>query len=223
MRILLVEDEFELGRSLSRYLRKLGYVVDLLDNCEDASLALRAASYSLLILDRRLPDGDGLSVLQTARRLGLTMPAIMLTAMDEIADRIVGLRDGADDYMVKPFDREELAARILAALRRGCVKPALSLNIGRLRYDPALKNLSGPQGLIVLARRELLLFASLAQRIGRVVPRATLIDEIYGFDDIVVPATLETHVSRLRARLVEERSGIEIHTLRGLGYMIDES
>ena len=221
MRVLLVEDEVEMAQLIVAIVTASGFVVDHVATLDEAAAAVIVAPYALVLLDRRLPDGDGLGLLPALRAAGTDVPVIVLTALDELSDRVVGLDAGADDYLAKPFAGEELLARMRALLRGRGRSPSPPIVCGRLRFDPATRCLEVDGRSLVLKRRELALIEVLLRRSGRVVAREALIDEVYGFDDDVQSNTLDAHISRLRARLVEVDAAANIHTVRGVGYMLD--
>jgi two-component system OmpR family response regulator len=221
MRILLVEDEQEMSRLIARSVGATGFMVDCVASIAEAEAALVVGSHALVLLDRRLPDGDGLSLLRSVRARRPGVPVIVLTALDDVRDKVRGLDAGADDYLAKPFDAEELLARIRAALRRPGGEPPPLIRCGDLRFDPASREVAVAGRLLVLGRRELALLEALIRRTGRVVQRSTLLDEVYGFDDEIQSNALDAHVSRLRARLGAAR--VTIHPVRGIGYMLDET
>lgn len=219
-RILLVEDEPDMARLVSGSLAKSGFLVDHAASHSEAELALAAARYGLVLLDRRLRGAEGLSLLPAVRRLQPGTPVIVLTALDRLDDKVRGLDAGADDYLTKPFFAEELLARIRAALRRPGAEPALPLVCGRVRFDPDRREVMIGDHPVALNRRELLVLEALIRRTGRVVQRGALLDAVYGMEDDVLPKSLDGHVSRLRRRLAELESGAEIHPVRNVGYML---
>ncbi|ATQ67205.1 MULTISPECIES: response regulator transcription factor [Methylosinus] len=223
MRILLVEDHDELASRIARRIRRAGYAVDHADSIERAKTALEAGPFAVALLDRRLPDGDGLSLIPLMRARQPGGRILVLTALDAVDDRIEGLDAGADDYLTKPFNLDELMARIRASLRRpgGEVTPPIA--IGALAFDLDARTVSVAGRPVVLLRRELALLEALARRAGRVVMREALIAGIYGADEEIEEHTLTTLVSRLRTRLQEHGAGVEIHSARGLGYMLSEA
>lgn len=220
MRILLLEDHAELADRISRSIRRAGFDVDAFSTIRDAEAALADLPYAIALLDRRLPDGDGLSLISRIRRKQPGSRILMLTALDRVDDRIAGLDAGADDYLVKPFALEELMARIRASLRRPGGERAPPIAIGRLSFDVETRTASIGGESIVLLRRELALLDALTRRVHCVVPRETLIATIYGFDDEIDEHALTKLASRLRARLMEMDAGVIIHAARGLGYML---
>jgi len=222
LRILLVEDEPELAAATAARLAADGFVVDRAGNLGEAIEAVLAAVYRAVLLDRRLPDGDGLALLPVLRTRPSPAPVIVLTALDDVPDRVAGLDAGADDYLIKPFAFEELLARLRVLLRRSgrpdAAAPAVRL--GRLEYDLGAREARVVDAVLALPRRELALLDALVRRAGRVVLREHLEGEVYGFDDEVQPNALEAVVSRLRRRLADERAGVVLHGVRGVGYML---
>lgn len=221
MRILLVEDEPELAATTAGLLGANGFVVDRAATLGEAIESVMSAPYRAVLIDRRLPDGDGLSLLPVLRTRPVPPPAIVLTAMDDVPDRIAGLDAGAEDYLVKPFAVEELLARLRVLLRRGSNSAAApAVRLGRLNYDLADRQVRIAGAPIALPRRELALLDALVRRSGRVVLREHLENDVYGFDDEVQPNALEATVSRLRRRLADEGAGVVLHGVRGVGYML---
>jgi two-component system, OmpR family, response regulator len=222
MRILVVEDEVELARLIAERLERGGFEVRLARTLAEARDALAAGSYSLALLDRRLPDGDSLSLIPDLRRAHSGVRVIMLTALDTVADKIAGLDSGADDYLTKPFDVNELLARIRANLRRsgeGAAEPPIT--VGALSFDLQLRQVYVHGRPMVLHRRELALLDSLIRRDGRATPRETLLEEVYsGEEEGFQSNALDALVSRLRKHLNENEAGVVIHPIRGIGYML---
>ncbi|WP_159994248.1 response regulator transcription factor [Roseomonas sp. 18066] len=223
MRILLVEDEVELAGALRAALDRRGILVDWVASLAEAREALSgpgaATGLRAILLDRRLPDGDGLSLLPALRHLPDAPPVILLTARGQTAERVEGLDAGADDYLVKPFAVEELLARLRVVTRRRVDPAAEPIALGRLHFDPIHREARVEGGILALPRRELALLELLLRRAGRVVLREAMEAFIFGFDDTPTSNSLDSHVSRLRRRLAEAEAGIAIHALRGLGYM----
>lgn len=223
MRVLFVEDEPEMARLVGVNVGAAGFTVDRVTSIGDADAALKVARYALVLLDRRLPDGDGLTLIGRVRRTQPGVPVIVLSALDAVLDRVRGLDKGADDYLPKPFDTDELLARIRAALRRPGAEDAPPIACGRLAFDLSSRSVTVGGAPLTLKRRELALLESLIRRAGRVVQRETLVEEIYGFDDDVQSNTLDAHVSRLRSRLIELGADVLIHPVRGVGYLLDRA
>ncbi len=223
MRILLVEDDPEMAIALRAALTSADIVVDLAPTMEVASAAIAIASYDAIILDRGLPDGDGLTLLGDLRGTSREVPVIVLTAKGDVADRIDGLDAGADDYMTKPFSTEELLARLRAVQRRPSAISPSTLRAGRLVFDLGERVAMIDDIPLRLPRRELLLLEVLVRRLGRTVQRAFIEDAVYGFDDEIQSNSLDAHVSRLRKKLADGGAGLEIHGIRGVGYLLKPS
>ncbi len=221
MRILVVEDETELAQLIVDRLQRSGFDADCAATLHDARKALAAAAYSLALLDRQLPDGDGLSLISDLRRQHPGVRILMLTALDRVYDKISGLDAGADDYLTKPFDINELMARIRALLRRtGAEAARPPITIGALSFDlDAREAVVGGRPLL-LHRRELALLNALIRQEGRVASRETLLREVYGGEEDLQSNALDALVSRLRKLLKENDAGVAIHPIRGLGYML---
>ena len=167
-----------------------------------------------------MPDGDGLTIVPRLRAKGAGVPVIVLTARGELADRVTGLDKGADDYLAKPFAVEELLARLRAVLRRPLNMPSEPLNVGNLSFDLINREASIGANRFDLPRRELLVLETLLRRMGRTVLRSSLEEAVYGIDDEIQSNALDTHVSRLRRKLTESGAGVEIHAIRGVGYLL---
>ncbi|MBY8821944.1 response regulator transcription factor [Sphingomonas colocasiae] len=220
VRILLVEDEMEMAAALRSVLEREGFVVDHVHSFADAREAAIDGDHDLVLLDRTLPDGEGLSLLPELRRGNPGVPVIVLTARGDIADRVSGLDHGADDYLAKPFAMEELLARIRAVRRRPATLAAEQVQLGELIYDMAHDEAHVRDIRLDLPRRELRVLAALMRRRGRTVLRPALEQAVYGFDDEIQSNTLDSHISRLRKKLAESGAGVEIHAIRGVGYLL---
>jgi two-component system, OmpR family, response regulator len=220
MRILLVEDEVEFAVTLRGALERERFVVDVAGTLAAAREAARSASHDLVLLDRTLPDGEGLSLIPMLRAAHPGVPVIVLSARGGLSDRVAGLDEGADDYLAKPFALEEMMARIRAIRRRPGEVVAEAVQLGRLVFDPGFEEASVAGVRLELPRRELRVLASLMQRRGRTVLRETLEQAVFGFDDEIQSNTLDSHVSRLRRKLADAGSGVEIHAIRGVGYLL---
>lgn len=216
MRLLLVEDTAELAQSVLRFLRAEGHAVDHAADAATAAEALALADYACVILDLGLPDGSGLDLLKARRRAGDRTPVLIATARDQISDRIAGLDAGADDYVVKPFDLHELAARIRAHARRAQGVPQTRVQVAGLEVDRAAARLWRDGAEVRLTAREWALFDALLGARGRVLPKAALEEALYAFDDAVEGNAVEVYVSRLRQKL----GASVIETRRGLGYVL---
>lgn len=220
MRILLVEDEAEMATALSSALRRYDMVVDHAPTLADAEEAISADVHAAVLLDRQLPDGDGLALIPKLRARADGVPIIVLTARGELADRIAGLDSGADDYLAKPFAVEELLARLRAVLRRPAGLSPDIIHAGRVAFDVGHREASIDGQPFELPRRELLVLEALIRRMGRTVLRSALEEAVYNFDDEIQSNALDTHVSRLRRKLAEVDAGVEIHGIRGVGYLL---
>ncbi len=216
MRLLLVEDDPMIGESVRTGLRQDGYTVDWVRDGAAAELALANGVYDLLLLDLGLPRQDGLSVLKNLRAAGNRIPTLIITARDAVTDRVRGLDAGADDYLVKPFDLEEIAARVRALLRRGAGRPQPVLEVGRLRIDPASHDVRLDGAPIALSAREFALLHALAERPGEILSREKLEDRLYGWGEEIDSNAIEVHIHNLRRKLGAEA----IRNVRGVGYKI---
>lgn len=223
MRVLLVEDEPEMAAALAAALKNYDMVVDHIATLGDAEEAVSTNAYGAILLDRQLPDGDGLTLVSKLRASGVSVPVIVLTARGELVDRVAGLDIGADDYLGKPFAVEELLARLRAVLRRRADLPSETMRLGRLSFDVSNREASVDGKALDLPRRELLVLETLLRRMGRTVARSSLEQAVYSIDDEIQSNALDTHVSRLRRKLSEAESGIEIHAIRGVGYLLKRS
>lgn len=216
MRIAIIEDNLSVAKGIAFVLRDAGHAVDLLHDGAEADLFLHGDGAEVVVLDINLPGMSGLEVLRALRSRGDTRPVLLLTARAETGQRIEGLDAGADDYLVKPFEMEELAARIRALARRKGEIASRIRSIGGLQFDSAARQLSGPDGVLDLPRRELAVFEALLNAEGRTVSKQALLDSVYGTGADIDEQVVEVYTSRLRKRL--KTFGIEIKVRRGLGY-----
>ena len=218
MRILIVEDDSELGDGLSVGLRQSGFAVDWVADGISAVHALQTTAFDLLVLDLGLPGLDGMAVLRQARQQGSNqnIPVLILTARDTTRDKVAGLDSGADDYLVKPIDLDELAARIRALARRRGGRAAPLLRHGDLVLDPAARTLTRDEHPIELSAREFTLLQLLLENAGRVLSRSQLEQSLYRWGDEPDSNALEVHIHHLRRKLGSEL----IRTLRGVGYTV---
>lgn len=216
MRILLIEDEPLLGEAVATHLKKL-HTVDWLQSLDAAVVAVDTVAYDLIVLDLNLPDGHGLSLLQAVRACGQHVPVVIMTAQDQIRDRIDGLNAGADDYVCKPFDLDELTARIHSVQRRTTTRPVPKLAVGRLEIDQIARKISRDGEEVFLTAREWALLECFIRRMGTIVSKAKLEDALYEFGAEIESNAVEVYVSRLRKKLGSDT----IRTLRGLGYRME--
>ncbi len=222
MRILLVEDEAEMAGALASALKGYDMVVDHAPTLAEAEEAISADVHMAILLDRQLPDGDGLALIPKLRARADGVPIIVLTARGELADRIAGLDSGADDYLAKPFAVEELLARLRAVLRRPAGVTPDIVRAGRLAFDLSHREASVDGRTLDLPRRELLVLEALIRRLGRTVLRSAVEEAVYSFDDEIQSNALDTHVSRLRRKLADAEARVEIHGIRGVGYLLKQ-
>jgi len=220
MRVLLVEDNERLSSLMRDGLARGGFAVDAFASLNDAEAAIGAVDYDLILLDLGLPDGDGMEWLKRLRRRGHATPVLVVTARGGVTDRVTGLDTGADDYLVKPFEMDELLARCRAILRRPGACLSTVLATGNVTLDTSSRQVAVADAPIDAPRQETDLLEILLRRSGQVVPRAVLEERLYGFDDEVTPNALEAHVSRLRRRLSDAGADVSIHTVRGVGYLL---
>jgi len=201
---------------------RAGFTVDTARTAADAVAALEVSNYDVAILDLGLPDGDGLDVLAGARRSGLTIPFLLLTARDTVDDRVLGLNAGADDYLIKPFAMDELVARTKALLRRPGLALGIVLTAGNVEFDSVGREVRVAGKPLALPRRELDVLEQLIRRAGRVVAKAVLEDKLYGQEEELESNAIPVHVSHLRKKLIAAGATPEIHTVRGVGYLLEE-
>jgi len=223
MRILLVEDNARLAEFVAKGLTSGGFSVDSCLTRDDAEAAVRTTRYDTVILDLGLPDGDGMDLLADLRARKNSVPVLVLTARDGLGDRVQALNGGADDYVLKPFEMEELVARIRALLRRPGAALGIVLSAGNLTLDTAYRQVSVSGAPMRMPRRELDALEILMRRMGRVVPKDVMEEHIYGFDDRASANAVEVAVHRLRRRLSKVDAEVRIDTLRGVGYLLTES
>lgn len=222
MKILLIEDDAKAAAHLREGLAPEGHEVALAADGRAGLLAAAAGGFDVLIIDRMLPELDGLTLLRTLRGAGVQTPALFLTALGGLDDRLQGLRAGGDDYLVKPFAMAELAARVTALGRRNAVPPqALTLRIADLELDRATRLVRRQGKKIHLKPREYEVLEYLLCRRGQVVTRTMLLEDVWGFHFVPQTTIVEAHISRLRAKIDQGFAPPLIHTYRGAGYKID--
>jgi two-component system response regulator QseB len=218
MKLLLAEDDPHVGASIVQGLRLAGFTVDWVRDGREADLALTTGSYALLILDLKMPNLDGMELLELLRRKGNTIPILIVTARDAVPDRIAGLNRGADDYLVKPFDLEELVARVHALLRRGQSRGMHELRLGKLCVVPVTCTATIDDQEIDLTAREFSLLVALMEIPGNVVSLRELEERLYGWEEEVASNAVEVLLHRLRRKL----GGNWIRNVRGVGYKVVE-
>ncbi len=222
MRLLLIEDNDRLADLLNGLLANAGFAVDRVADVVTATEALDSATYEIILLDLRLPDGDGMDILKALRAKKNAALVLAATAKSDVVDRVQTLNAGADDYLVKPFSPDELLARIHALLRRrGEFTPDV-LTLGNIALDTVSLTLSVADKPVKLPRREVCVLAELLRRQGRVLRREALEEAVYPFDAEVTPNAIEAAISRLRRRLDAADASVSITTLRGIGYLLSE-
>lgn len=218
MRLLLVEDDQMVGQAVCAGLRQDGFAIDWVTDGEQANTALRVETFDLVLLDLGLPGKSGIEVLRSLRARGAQHPVIILTARDAVADRIAGLDAGADDYVIKPFDLDELAARIRALTRRRAGRAEPVIQYGAMTLNPATREVRLDGTPVHLSGREFALLQALLDRPGAVLSRAQLEEKLYGWDDSVGSNAVEVHIHALRKKL-----GVDlIKNVRGVGYRVPQ-
>lgn len=218
MHALLVEDDELVGSGIRSGLEVAGFTIDWVTKLADARLAMAGVDSDIIVLDLSLPDGDGLMLLRDWRAQGLTVPVLVLTAHDAIADRVAGLQTGADDYLLKPFDLDELTARLQALLRRAAGRARPFIEHGPVCVDPGNRCVWRDGREIELTRREFMLLQKLLNARGGILDHEQLKDSLYGLDTEVESNAVNVHIHHLRRKL---GSGL-VRTVRGLGYRLGE-
>lgn len=217
MRVLLVEDQDLLGDAVRDYVARSGHAVDWMKTIADSEAALSSVEYGLILLDLNLPDGSGLDLLKKMRRKAQATPVIILTARDQVSDRILGLNSGADDYLVKPFDLDELGARIAAVNRRMMTKPFAGITIGELVIETETRRVTVKGENVDLTAKEWIVLEELIRHPGTTVSKDRIEDALYAFGSEIESNTVEVYISRLRKKI----GASAIVTLRGLGYRME--
>ena len=220
MRIALIEDNEALAKGIAYQLRDAGHAVDLISDGIAADTFLSQEGADLIVLDINLPGMDGLTILQRIRGRGDATPVILLTARSDTGDRVKGLDAGADDYLVKPFEMAELEARVRALSRRRPAVATTRVRLGSLEFDTQSRQLFDAGQSLDIPRREIAVLECLLEKRGRLVPKASILDRVYGIGSEVDETVIEVHISRLRKRL--EVHGLAIKNARGLGYMLED-
>ncbi|MCL1476320.1 response regulator transcription factor [Marinobacter sp. M3C] len=217
MRVLLVEDTAGLGEAVRDQISEDGHAVDWVQSLAFADTSVKTTPYNLILLDLMLPDGHGFDFLKKLRATGDTTPVIILTARDQVSDRIAGLNAGADDYLVKPFDLSELSARVAAVARRYRGNPNPLVRVGNLEVDLGDHRINRNGQPVELTAREWALFEGFLQRPGILLSRAQLEDRLYEFGAEIESNTIEVYISRMRKKLGHDA----IVTVRGMGYRLE--
>ena len=220
MRLILIEDNHRLAESIRLGLEAEGFTVDRFDTLASARAALKEIEYSLILLDLGMPDGDGVSLIESLRRLKVTTPILIITARDGLGDRIRGLDRGADDYLVKPFATTELAARCRALLRRPGASLGIVLESGNVQLDTITREVRVAGKIVGMPPREVALLEQFLRHSGRVVTKGAIDTALYSLSAEVTPNAIDTAVSRLRRRLVGAGADVVIHTTHGIGYLL---
>jgi DNA-binding response OmpR family regulator len=218
MRILLVEDDELIGDAVKTGLEQEKYTIDWVKDGNSAVLAMKNETFDLVILDIGLPQRSGLEVLKEVRGFGNTTPVLVLTARDTVSDRVAGLDSGADDYLPKPFDMDELVARIRALLRRSSGRANPILTHGDISLDPAAHQVTRAGEVVELSGREFAILQVLMEYHGKVMSKSRLEEELYGWSSDVESNTVEVYIHHLRKKLGSDL----IRTIRGVGYMIEK-
>jgi DNA-binding response OmpR family regulator len=216
MRVLVVEDDPGIAAGLLATLKAAGYAADVSASLASASSAMAVEVFDMVLLDRGLPDGDGLQWLRQLRERGVKLPVLILTARDALPDRVAGLDEGADDYLVKPFEPEELLARMRLALRRSEGRASPLLRHGDLEIDPAAHTVTRAGQAVNLRVKEFALLLALLRSAGQVLSRQRLEETLYGFDEALDSNALEVHIHHLRRKLGDDF----VKTVRGVGYFV---
>ena len=219
VRILVVEDDFLVADAIRRGLSMAGFAVDCASAAEQAANALAAEHFDLMLLDIALPGIDGLTFLRRLRNSGTHVPVMILTARETLATKVEALDLGADDFLVKPFEQSELAARCRALIRRFHLNSSGQLTLGRIRVDVSGRQLFVDGEPLELTGREWLILECLALNSGRIVTKERLQQAVAGWDEAITPNAVEVHVSRVRAKLGD---AVVLRAVRGLGYRLDE-
>ena len=219
MHVLIVEDDSPLAASIATAMRARGWRADVSDRGEPVPASLLRDDYDVLVLDIGLPGIDGIETLRRVRDQGSMLPVLMLTAWDAIGDRVLGLEQGADDYLVKPFALDELLARLRALVRRQDLRRNETLILSSLRFDPEARRAMINDRPVILSERECIVLQYLMLKNSRVVARDQLAALVPGWDAGTSDNALELLISRLRAKI--EPAGVRLRTVRGLGYLLE--
>ncbi|MEQ3671596.1 response regulator transcription factor [Pseudophaeobacter sp.] len=220
MRLLYIEDNEKLALNTSASLHEAGFVVDVVHTAEDALHSVKSYEYDALILDLGLPDQDGLEILPRIKAHKPQLPILICTARDALEERIKGLNAGSDDYIVKPFAVSELIARVNAVLRRPGGVLGMTLTLGNVSYETTDRTVAIDGVVARFSKRELALLELFLRRPDRVVSKDVIENALYGFNEATTPNAIDVLTHRLRKKLIEKGASIEIHNLRGIGYVL---
>ncbi|AXX61415.1 response regulator [Vibrio vulnificus] len=218
MRLLLIEDDTLLGQSMVTSLSRHGYTVDWLEKGSGVTSALKTEDFTAVILDLTLPDIDGLDVLRNIRSAGFSLPVVILTARDDIKDRVQGLDRGADDYLGKPFALEELLARLRVVIRRQSGSATEVIEVGELSLSLSDQSIRYQEAVLKLTRNEFKILAALITNAGRVMSKDQLQQSLHGWDDSASDNAIEVHIHNLR----KKAPNVPIKNIRGVGYIIEK-
>ncbi|EGQ9931726.1 response regulator [Vibrio vulnificus] len=218
MRLLLIEDDTLLGQSMVTSLSRHGYTVDWLEKGSGVTSALKTENFTAVILDLTLPDIDGLDVLRNIRSAGFNLPVVILTARDDIKDRVQGLDRGADDYLGKPFALEELLARLRVVIRRQSGSATEVIEVGELSLSLSEQSIRYQEAVLKLTRNEFKILAALMTNAGRVMSKDQLQQSLHGWDDSASDNAIEVHIHNLR----KKAPNVPIKNIRGVGYIIEK-
>ncbi|HAS8378821.1 TPA: response regulator [Vibrio vulnificus] len=218
MRLLLIEDDTLLGQSMVTSLSRHGYTVDWLEKGSGVTSALKTEDFTAVILDLTLPDIDGLDVLRNIRSAGFNLPVVILTARDDIKDRVQGLDRGADDYLGKPFALEELLARLRVVIRRQSGSATEVIDVGELSLSLSEQSIRYQEAVLTLTRNEFKILAALMTNAGRVMSKDQLQQSLHGWDDSASDNAIEVHIHNLR----KKAPNVPIKNIRGVGYIIEK-
>jgi DNA-binding response OmpR family regulator len=219
MRLLLVEDHERLAGFVVKGLASAGFSTDHVTTVEDALASLATTAYDVISLDLGLPDGDGIEIVKRLRGQQNGIPVLVMTSRDGLQDRVAGLNAGADDYLLKPFEMDELVARLRALLRRPGTALSSILVSGRISMDTVNREVRLDSELLALSHKELCLLELLMRRIDHVVPKDVIEESLYSYDEPVSKNSIEVLVHRLRKKMKDAGADLQIHTLRGVGYL----
>lgn len=222
MRVLIIEDDKELCDTMAYHLRREGYEADTCYQGDEADYYFRQGIYDVIILDRMLPQVDGLTLVEHARGLGIVVPVIMVTALNGINDRIDGLDAGADDYLIKPFAMEELLARIRALLRRPTrITEVEKITFGDLVLDSQLHTLTNQENQVSLSKKETLLLEFFMRNKNQVLSRSQILSKVWGMDNFVEEGNVDNYIYFVRRRLASVKCNVKIKTIHGVGYRME--